>query len=145
MAFASLDDNDDGAGGVGAFTPYNGRIHGNERFTLLAAVAAKGIDVMNDNELESLDGFADGASLADTHAAEDCNEDVDEIAQAMMADASNEHLINVVLGADGTSDHQFFTNGLGLNTVSEGRFAESTFGIHLGSGSVRRQALRWNL
>jgi predicted phage tail protein len=96
----------------------------------LAGFAAKGIraddvcpDVEEEEEEEEVDEDEDedddDNDDNDKHMNE-CvgNKELVAICRAM-ANSSTEHLIDVVLGG-GTSDCEFFTNGLGLNALSEG-------------------------
>ena len=174
-SFASLGGSDGGTG-AGAFSRFNGLRHGDAKFSLLAAVAAKGMeddsmfDEVYQKDLEDgythdfsgelLDKLSFSAGMAakglreddfpplEDHDGDDKEEDEDEdmdededeedeemddaagdktacaadeelekICNAMASD-STEHLINVVLG--GGTDCEFFTNGFGFHSLSEG-------------------------
>ena len=108
------------------------------KFSFLAGVAAKGIrddDFCSDVRKEDLAEDDDIDEEEDEDEEEDkdkdkdmddsadktgisSNKELEEICRAMAND-STEHLINVVLGG-GSTDCEFFTNGLRLNTLSEG-------------------------
>ena len=110
-------DSDDDGSSVGAFAEDNPQILAGASFSLLAAIAAKGL-VGYDDDVYSSDDDHDGTLSRCASPVQDIDDNIEDICRN---DESNEHLINAILGENADGNCEFFTNGLGINMISCGR------------------------